>query len=149
MECNMGCRRSMYAHALCAATSLNPHECVVQVNGQEVVALLDSGSVVTLLQSDGLPRKLVPKEQVGVICVHGDVKKYPVACVTLCTPAGTATLKVGVVPGLPHDLLIRRDCPMFWDLYEQKLKSLGVSPKKQEPTELVNNTVLQEVVTKD
>lgn len=45
----MGQHHSMYAYAVCAATSLNPHECVLRVNGQEVVAFLDSGSVVTLL----------------------------------------------------------------------------------------------------
>lgn len=43
MEYDMGRHRSMYAHALCATTNLNLHECVVRVNGQDVVALLDSG----------------------------------------------------------------------------------------------------------
>lgn len=48
MECNTGDRQSMYACVACAATSPGPNKSVVQVNEQEVLALLDSGSVLTL-----------------------------------------------------------------------------------------------------
>lgn len=137
MDCDMGYRQSMYAYAACTATSLSPHECVVQVNGQEVVALLDSGSVVTLLRAERLRGRFLPGESIGVACIHGDVKKYPLSRVTLRTPAGTSVMKVGVILGLPHDLLIGRDCPLFWDLYEQKFKASVTLPTNQELPEVL------------
>lgn len=51
----------------------------MQVNGQEVVVLLDLGSGVSLLRSEKLLGKLIQGEQVGVVSVHGDVKdQWPV-----------------------------------------------------------------------
>lgn len=116
---------------------------MVQVNWQEDGALLHSGIVVTLLQADWFCRKLLQRHKVKVIGVHGKVKDHLISCVTLCTSAGTATSKVGVGPGLPHDLLIGRDCPGFWNMYEETLDGLGNSPNDLEPSENQSNTVLQ------
>lgn len=122
-------------------------ECVVQVSGQKVVAvlhfILHLWSGITLLWLDRLQGELIPVEQVGLVSVHGDVKDYPLAHVT------TATLKVGVILGLPHDLLIGHYCPIFWDLYEQKLKGPGPTPKKKEPSNKLINTGLQFVINDD
>lgn len=84
-------------------------------------------SVATLLRSDNLWVKLIPGEQVGVICVHRDVKDYPVAHATLSTAVGTASLKVGVMPGLQHGFVIGKGCPIIWGLPKQKMKGSETS----------------------
>ena len=74
-------------------------------------ALLDSGSVVTLIQpglADGTPG---PHVEVG--CIHGQRETYPTRHITIQTVKETFTAQAGLVPNLPMALLISRDCPIF------------------------------------
>lgn len=43
----------MYAYAVGAMTSLNPHECVVCVNGQEIVVLLGQSALIGQVAGKG------------------------------------------------------------------------------------------------
>ncbi|XP_034064089.1 uncharacterized protein LOC117541099 [Gymnodraco acuticeps] len=91
----------------------------VKVNGKDAEALVDSGSVVSLIQPHLLDH-LPSKETVAVSCVHGDTKLYPTCLVHLTTVKGSCELKVGVVPSLPVPVLVGRDCPLYKRLRHQK-----------------------------
>jgi hypothetical protein len=81
----------------------------VRVGNQDTQALLDTGSVVTLLRPDlaGGWRG----EHIKVTCVHGDTRTYETCHVVVWTPRGKYTARAGIVPNLPVPLLIGRDCP--------------------------------------
>ena len=83
---------------------------------QDTQAILDTGSVVTLLRPDlAGGREGKPME---VACVHGDIRTYEGCHVVVRTPLWVFTARAGIVPHLPVPLQIWRDCPIFnrlWD----------------------------------
>ena len=83
----------------------------VRVNGIDSNALLDSGSVVTLVHAD-LAGPLTQKE-VPVTCVHGDTRQYPVTILRVQTTRGEVLVEAGVVPTLPVPFLIGTDSPLY------------------------------------
>ncbi|KAK5907136.1 hypothetical protein CesoFtcFv8_005016 [Champsocephalus esox] len=91
----------------------------VKVNGKDAEALVDSGSVVSLIQPHLLDHS-PSEETVAVSCVHGDTKLYPTCLIHLTTVKGSCELKVGVVPSLPVSVLVGRDCPLYKRLRHQK-----------------------------
>ncbi|KAK0131574.1 hypothetical protein N1851_033750 [Merluccius polli] len=78
-------------------------------------ALLDTGSVVTLLRPDLAGGK--EGDPMEVACVHGDTRTYGTCHVVIRTPYGVFTARAGIVPHLPVPLLIGRDCPIFHQLW--------------------------------
>lgn len=53
------------------------------MNGQQVAALLDSSSFMSLVKCNLVPVGLVDyKRQEKILCVHGDERLYPTADVT-------------------------------------------------------------------
>ena len=87
----------------------------VRVNGEDSMALLDSGSIVTLVHS-ALAGPLTD-EQVIVKCVHGDARPYPVTHLRVQTTKGEEVINAGVVPDLPVPLLIGTDCELYTRLW--------------------------------
>ena len=91
----------------------------VRVGRHDTHALLDSGSMVTLIRpglADG------PHGQgVDVGCIHGQTETYATRRITVRTPKGTFTILAGVVPNLPVPLLIGQDCPIFKKLFGAEL----------------------------
>ena len=87
----------------------------VRVNGEDSLALLDSGSVVTLVHS--ALAGAITEEQVMVTCVHGDARPYPVTRLRVQTTKGEELVNAGVVPDLPVPLLIGTDCPLYTRLW--------------------------------
>ena len=86
-----------------------------RVMNKDTQALLDTGSVVTLLRPD-----LVGGKEGGpmeVVCIHGDTRVYGTCHVVVRTPHGVFTARAGIVPQLPVPLLIGRDCPIFHRLW--------------------------------
>ena len=86
-----------------------------RVMNQDTQALLDTGSVVTLLRPDLAGGK--EGEPMEVACVHGDTRTYGTCHVVVRTPYGVFTARAGIVPHLPVPLLIGRDCPIFHRLW--------------------------------
>ena len=87
----------------------------VRVGSQETQALVDTGSVVTLLRPDlAGGRRGGP---IAVTCVHGDTRTYETCLVVVRTTRGMYTARAGIVPHLPMPLLIGRDCPIFYRLW--------------------------------
>jgi hypothetical protein len=83
----------------------------VRVGKKDTEALLDTGSVVTLLRPDleGGRRG----EPIEVACVHGDTRTYDTCHVVVRTPRGVYVTRAGIVPHLPVPMLIGRDCPLL------------------------------------
>ncbi|XP_059923375.1 uncharacterized protein LOC132469424 [Gadus macrocephalus] len=80
----------------------------VRVGRHDTHALLDSGSVVTLVRpglADGTSGR-----RIDVGCIHGQTESYNTRQITVQTPKGTFTVRAGLVPNLPMPLLIERDC---------------------------------------
>ncbi|XP_059930116.1 uncharacterized protein LOC132473851 [Gadus macrocephalus] len=118
----------MLATCLAQGTSGSP---TVRVMSRDTQALLDTGSVVTLLRPVLAGGKA--GEPMEVACVHGGTRTYDTCHVVIRTPHGVFTAQAGIVPNLPVPLLIGRDCPIFrpnkvWhvDGYD-KLKPFGIA----------------------
>ena len=99
-----------------------------RVMNRDTQALLDTGSVVTLLRPD-----LAGGKEGGpmeVACVHGDTRTYGTCHVVVRTPYGVFTARAGIVPQLPVPLLIGRDCPIFHRLWNPER---GSRPRREPP----------------
>ena len=89
----------------------------VVVNGQVLQALLDTGSVMSLIKSCYVPEGSVVYSHTTLVqCVHGDQKWYPMAEVTVTVNDQMYLLNVGVVAELPVDMILGRDMPILHDL---------------------------------
>uniref|UniRef100_A0A8C5PEA8 SCAN box domain-containing protein n=1 Tax=Leptobrachium leishanense TaxID=445787 RepID=A0A8C5PEA8_9ANUR len=84
MDCNDAhSLLSGYDHA---GNDYDPHFCTVKVNGRLRRALLDSGSMVTLVTKSIVPGVVFNHmEKLGIVCVHGDKREYPTAEVDIET----------------------------------------------------------------
>ncbi len=81
----------------------------VKINGKPFRAILDSGIVVSLVQSNILAPRMDCKRFLPITCVHGDTRQVPTRRVTISTTPGTWPVEVGVVKDLPVPMLIGRD----------------------------------------
>ncbi|XP_056278905.1 uncharacterized protein LOC130199446 [Pseudoliparis swirei] len=88
----------------------------VTANGRDAIALIDSGSVVTLVRPEFAQTPLL-EDTLSVTCIHGEHRQYPTTNITLKTIKGTYSGTAGVVPGLPVAVLIGRDFPLFRQLW--------------------------------
>lgn len=122
MECGVLRRGSFYAHKACTThidLGEEKFECEVQVNHLPARALLDSGSMVTLIHPRVIGKIGPVRKTLRVVCIHGDTREYPLISVTISAACGTGTQEVGVVKNLVHDVIIGRDCPLFAKLWGQ------------------------------
>ena len=108
-------RPCMLATCWAQTTSRSP-TIPARVMNQDTQAIVDTGSVVTLLRPDLAGGR--EGKPIEVACVHGDIRSYKTCHVVVRTPQGVFTARAGIVPHLPVPLLIGRDCPIFnrlWD----------------------------------
>lgn len=56
----------------------------------------------------------------GITCIHGDIKYYPTTQVTLSHQRLNHEMRIGVVPRLPHRVILKRDFPGFKHLVNIK-----------------------------
>ena len=106
----------------------------VRVGRHDTHALLDSGSVVTLVRPDLADG--VPGRRIDVGCIHGQTESYSTRQITVRTPKGTFTVRAGLVPNLPMPLLIGRDCPIFAQLLGAELQAPRRRPPRTRPRRL-------------
>uniref|UniRef100_H3A6K6 CCHC-type domain-containing protein n=1 Tax=Latimeria chalumnae TaxID=7897 RepID=H3A6K6_LATCH len=79
-------------------------------DGKEIMALTDMGSTVTLVSGSLVkPSKLEHTWKTGITCVHGDVNYYPTARLQVEIQNRSFNILVGVVPKLPHPVILGRD----------------------------------------
>ena len=75
-------------------------EIPVRVEGQDVVAILDLGSMVTLVEERMVTSATLLPDKVVVSCIHGDTHYYPTVNLSILTPKGRCTVRAGKVPQL-------------------------------------------------
>nr|XP_043871756.1 uncharacterized protein LOC122760682 [Solea senegalensis] len=89
----------------------------VVINGQQVTALLDSGSFTSCIRQHLVPLASCDYTRtVDIMCVHGDEHKYPTADLTVSINEQPYMLNAGVVEKLPVDALLGWDLPVLLDL---------------------------------
>ena len=111
-----------------AQTTTGTSTIPARVMNQDTQALLDTGSVVTLLRPDLAGGK--EGDPMEVACVHRDTRVYGTCHVVVRTPHGEITARAGIVPHLPVPLLIGRDCPIFHRLWNPDWRS---RPRRDPP----------------
>ncbi|XP_048881447.1 uncharacterized protein LOC125748837 [Brienomyrus brachyistius] len=90
---------------------------VVVLNGREVKALVDTGSMQSLVSSDLVPIQLRNYSVMTQLkCVHGEERMHPTARVYVQVFRQTYLLEVGVVDNLPYQMILGQDFPLLLDL---------------------------------
>uniref|UniRef100_A0A9J7Z3Y3 Retropepsins domain-containing protein n=1 Tax=Cyprinus carpio carpio TaxID=630221 RepID=A0A9J7Z3Y3_CYPCA len=85
----------------------------VHINGRPFIALLDSGSGVSLIQPTVLPPRTGSRARLAITCVHGDTRHVPARRVTITATPGSWPVEVGFLKDLPVPVLLGRDWPGF------------------------------------
>nr|XP_033932570.1 uncharacterized protein LOC117440354 [Pseudochaenichthys georgianus] len=94
---------------------------LIEVNGQIIKALLDSGSSQTLVHRKFVPPNIIStRDTIPICCVHGDEKSYSTADMYIKVEGQTYLLNIGVVDNLPYPAVLGRDLPVLFDLLEGK-----------------------------
>ncbi|XP_035271895.1 uncharacterized protein LOC118226410 isoform X1 [Anguilla anguilla] len=107
----------------------------VTIGGRDTEALLDSGSMVTLIRPEfaGDSRG----KAIAVACIHGDTKQYFTADIMMTTPRGSVAVRAGVVENLPVPGLVGRDCAVFGRYWKESPANLEPEgrrrPQKRRP----------------
>lgn len=90
----------------------------VEVNGEKVNALIDTGSMQTLVESQLIPKHSKQKDgNVVIRCVHGEERIYPTVEVQVVVQEQPYLLKVGVVENLPYPVILGQDFPLLLNLF--------------------------------
>lgn len=91
-----------------------PYVIKVKVNGKYAEALADSGGALTLVTPELLAdRPLDYGLETRITCIHGDIKHYPTAVVSIELGTQVMEQRVGIVSRLPHQVILGRDIPGF------------------------------------
>ncbi|KAI2646018.1 Retrovirus-related Pol polyprotein [Labeo rohita] len=85
----------------------------VKLNGRPVIALLDSGSAISLAQAAILQPRQNSKALLPITCVHGDTRHVPARRVNIAAATGSWPVELGIIEDLPVPLLLGRDWPGF------------------------------------
>ncbi|XP_073668194.1 uncharacterized protein [Paramisgurnus dabryanus] len=93
--------------------------CDVTINGQTLQALVDTGSSISLIKPCYV-HNVDYLMTTSVQCVHGDIKQYPQAEVTVGICDQMFLLTVAIVDNLPADMILGRDIPVIYDLLPTK-----------------------------
>ncbi|MGH0128394.1 UNVERIFIED_CONTAM: hypothetical protein FKN15_034635 [Acipenser sinensis] len=125
MQCNVGEKITGVNLSFCnVVTGLtgvqvdDKHLCTVSIDGNKVKALLDSGSMVTLVSTHLVEaNRLDQTHGVSVTCIHGDTHQYPTANLCIDSSGGPVSCRVGVVAKLPYEVILGRDFPNFFKLW--------------------------------
>nr|XP_055032771.1 uncharacterized protein LOC129421341 [Misgurnus anguillicaudatus] len=118
----------------CAVHTENAPRAEVKINGRPFLALLDSGSAVSLIKTSVLPPRAETKAMLPITCVHGDTRDVPARRVTIAAPPGAWPVDVGLVKDLPVPVLLGRDWPGFDRLLAaitQPVSSAGNRPVRR------------------
>ena len=79
----------------CAVHTENAPRAEVKINGRPFLALLDSGSAVSLVRTSILPLRTETKTKLPITCVHGDTREVRVAHRRRARPRPTRTSPTG------------------------------------------------------
>lgn len=98
----------------------------VVLNGQKVRALVDTGSMQSLVHSYLVLVDLWSHtSRAQICCVHGEERQYPTTSVQVKVQGQAYLLEVGVVDGLQYPMILGRDLPVLVDLLTDKNNMVG------------------------
>uniref|UniRef100_A0A9J7X6K5 Retropepsins domain-containing protein n=1 Tax=Cyprinus carpio carpio TaxID=630221 RepID=A0A9J7X6K5_CYPCA len=109
----------------CAMHTENAPRAEVHLNGRPFLALLDSGSAVSLVKTAVLPPRPEAKTKLSITCVHGDTRDVLARRVTIAAPPSAWPIDVGLVKDLPVPVLLGRDWPGFDQLLASVTQPAG------------------------
>ncbi len=90
----------------------------VEINGQDLRALIDTGSNQTRVHRQHVPPQAICTIETVPICfVHGDEKPYPTADVYVKVQGQTYLLNVGLTDNSPFPVVLRHE--FFLTRYNQ------------------------------
>ena len=93
------------------------HYIPVVLNGQKVEALVDTGSMQSLVSTKLVPIYLRDDDSVvSIRCVHGEERQYPTANVYVSVQGQSYLLRVGLSDELPYSVILGQDLPVLFDL---------------------------------
>lgn len=93
----------------------------VKLGGKTWVALLDSGSSQTFVQRRCLDTQSVASlGKINVRCIHGDVRGYETAEVTLDIDGQAYLLTVGIMDEAPYPVVLGQDVPVLAELLQDR-----------------------------
>lgn len=91
----------------------------VEVNGTALKALIDTGSDQTLVHRKFVPTNIIStRDTIPICCVHGDEKSYSTADMYIKVDNQTYLLNIVVADKLPYPVVLGRDLPVLFDLFE-------------------------------
>ncbi|XP_035986825.1 uncharacterized protein LOC105922039 [Fundulus heteroclitus] len=127
--------------------NISRHYQEITVNGQNVTALLDTGSFMSLIKQSLVPVGHIDYGRQGdILCVHGDKHTYPKADLTVVIDEQPYLLTFGVIENLPVDVIFGRDLPVLFDWLKEKQSTQMGSDKDVETQ--VNVNISGPVVTR-
>uniref|UniRef100_A0A8C6KQE2 Gypsy retrotransposon integrase-like protein 1 n=1 Tax=Nothobranchius furzeri TaxID=105023 RepID=A0A8C6KQE2_NOTFU len=117
-------------------------ETTVEIDGQKVKALIDTGSTQSLVQRRYVsPAHICTSETIPICCVHGDEKWYPTADVYMKVQGHVYLLNVGVMDRLPFPVVLGNDLPVLTDLInDPKMCNVAITlsqlktPREDDPS---------------
>ncbi|XP_043996041.1 uncharacterized protein LOC122844529 [Gambusia affinis] len=90
---------------------------IVEIDGQKVKALIDTGSTQSLVHRRYVPpHSICTSETIPICCVHGDEKQYPTADIYMRVQGHVYLLNVGVMDKLSFPVVLGNDLPVLTDL---------------------------------
>ncbi|XP_078515987.1 uncharacterized protein LOC144781172 [Lissotriton helveticus] len=107
-------------------TTPPPFHCPVNIDGQTLMVLADTGCRQSVLRPQDMRHPVNPPSGVVAIqCVHGDTKRYPTTQVHVSHPKDPGTtLTVGLVPALPEQAILGSDYSGLPSLLQDTTDSL-------------------------
>ncbi|KAI2644391.1 Retrovirus-related Pol polyprotein from transposon 17.6 [Labeo rohita] len=97
----------------------------VKINGRPALALLNSGTSVSLVKAAIMPPRKDSKSRLPITCMHGDTQQVPARHVTLTAGPGEWQLEVRILKELAAPVLLGRDCPGFEQLLAAATQPAG------------------------
>lgn len=87
------------------------------IKGERITALIDSGSLLTLVRRDLVPTSVIDySRQQTIMCVYGSSHAYPTAELTVVIDEKPYLMTVGVVDKLPVAAILGWDLPVLLEV---------------------------------
>ncbi|XP_053310496.1 uncharacterized protein LOC128472607 [Spea bombifrons] len=116
-----------YTTHLPSNSSLDRHMQAVTVGGRPFTGLRDSGATITLVKPKCLPPNNLLPQEVTIRTAGGAYHTLPTAKIHLNWGTGQGTVVVGVMDGLPADVLLGNDLGMLVSQYRPQEEITAVT----------------------
>ncbi|XP_026050763.1 uncharacterized protein LOC113037671 [Carassius auratus] len=115
----------------------------VEINGEKLTALIDTGSDQTLVRRKFISPSLISTvKKLPICCVHGDERLLPTANVYVKIEEQTYLVEVGVADNLSFPVILGQDIPVLLELlYPARQCNVVVTRAKANQSEGIEHTL--------